>query len=372
MEPAAVRMDKQPHLVAGGRRFHFEQHLRPLVIGIAVFDFGAETEGVLPQAVAVYHEGVYESGIGQCAEISRKTSCLIVLVHGGDAELEVTTWCREHADGLSVGVWLAQIVKHKLAFQSVAVGCEIPEQMEIAISVVSGGGDKDHAAVGEVADAVGNTAGPVVVLHVVNAPAHIDNQPFLLFFGHVVQPLESVHYCLFVQLDGDKQEFGVVGDASVFGACTGSSRNGGDMGAVIAVLVDAEGVTLGFQQSLLTHDFGAVAETFRCRSGGPELVPCAKHAVTGHGCVVEHRVGVVKAPIGNTNDDPFSGKALRKAGPVPYIVHLSVRNGFVQQLLRGKRQAEGDDGGDDDNIFLHIISDRFCFIPDPVCAPWGI
>ena len=205
--------------------------------------------------------------------------------------------------------------------------------MEIAVSVVSGGGYEDHTAVSEVADAVCNSAGTVVVLHVVNSPAHIDDQPFLLLFCHVVQPLERIHDRLFVQLDGDKQEFGVVGDPLVYGARTGPSRNGGDMGAVITVLVDAEGVTLGFKQSLFPNDFGAVAETFRCRSCCAELVPCPQHAVTGHGTVVKHRMRVVKAPICDTNYDPFSGKAVRQVRAVPNTVHPPVRNSAVKQLL---------------------------------------
>ena len=97
-----------------------------------------------------------------------------------------------------------------------------------------------------------------------------------------------------------------------------------------AVVVNVGGVWTCCKQTWGVGVFGAVVEAVWRWPAGFELVPGGVDAVLLLEGVVENRVGVVKAPVGDANQDIFTGITLWQTNTCMYGVGVEVFDGFVE------------------------------------------
>ena len=119
-------------------------------------------------------------------------------------------------------------------------------EMEVDVTVVAGTDDKHDTEVGETLHFVGQHSSTVHIVHIVKSPAAADDQSLAFLLGYLVHPVPGIYNSLDrVKIEGGKQEFGVVGNATIVGPCAGAGGDGGAVRAVIMIVVTVGCVTQG-------------------------------------------------------------------------------------------------------------------------------
>ena len=178
--------------------------------------------------------------------------------------------------------------------------------------------------------------------HVIEAPAHVHHQALAILIGDGLHPGEGIEHGGRIHQEGAEKELRPEGHSAIRQARPTSPGDARHVAAMGGVAVDVRGVRLNGQQVLGGGELRSIAIGGRCRTGLPVMVPCGTHTRGGEQGIVEHRVGVVEAPVGDADQHILAGVCLWQ---VDAPVHTIGPNGLDQPVQVGFHLAGEFDVG---------------------------